>query len=57
MRPVIRDVPTVPRGAERTLEAAEIGLVPPAEFEANHWASQPAKHYPQNPVLTEVGSN
>ena len=35
----------------------EIGLVPPAEFEANHWASQIAKHYRQNPVLTEVGSN
>ena len=35
----------------------EIGLVPPAEYEANHWASQPAKHYRQNPVLTEVGSN
>ena len=35
----------------------EIGLVPPAEFEANHWASQPAKHYRQTPVLTEVGSN
>ena len=35
----------------------EIGLVPPAEFEANHWASQTAKHYRQNPVLTEVGSN
>ncbi|WP_412475370.1 IS3 family transposase [Gordonia sp. LUNF6] len=35
----------------------EIGLVPPAEFEANHWASQPTKHYRQNPVLTEVGSN
>lgn len=35
----------------------EIGLVPPAEFEACHWASQPAKHYRQNPVLTEAGSN
>ena len=35
----------------------EIGLVPPAECEAGHWASQPAKHYHQNPVLTEVGSN
>ena len=35
----------------------EIGLVPPAECEADHWASQPAKHYHQNPVLTEVGSN
>ena len=34
----------------------EIGLVPPAEFETNHWASQPANHYRQNPVLTEVGS-
>lgn len=35
----------------------EIGLVPPAEFEANHWASQPAKHYRENPVLAEVGTN
>ena len=35
----------------------EIGLIPPAEFEANHWASPPATHYRQNPVLTEVGSN
>jgi len=35
----------------------EIGLIPPAEFEANHWASQPAKHYRQNPVPTGVGSN
>ena len=35
----------------------EIGLVPPAEYEANHWASQPVEHYRQNPVLTEVGSN
>ena len=35
----------------------EIGLVPPAEFEANHWAAQPTKHYRENPVLTEVGSN
>ena len=35
----------------------EIGLVPPAEFETHHGASQPTKHYRQNPVLTEVGSN
>jgi transposase InsO family protein len=35
----------------------EIGLVPPAEFETNHWAAQAAEHYPHNPVLTEVGSN
>ena len=35
----------------------EIGLVPPAEYEANHWASQPVEHYRENPALTEVGSN
>lgn len=35
----------------------EIGLVPPAEYEASHWASQPAKHYPEEPVLTEAGTN
>lgn len=35
----------------------EIGHVPPAECEANHWASQPVEHYPQNPVLAEAGSN
>ena len=35
----------------------EIGLLPPVEFEANHWASQPAKHYRENPVLVEVGTN
>lgn len=35
----------------------KIGLVPPAEFEADHWTPQPAKHYRQNPALTEAGSN
>ncbi|MFT4122561.1 MAG: IS3 family transposase [Microbacteriaceae bacterium] len=35
----------------------EIGLVPPAEFEANHRASQPDNHYRKNPVLTETGPN
>ncbi len=35
----------------------EIGLVPPAEYETNHWATQPVKHYRKNPVLTEVGTN
>jgi len=35
----------------------EIGLIPPAEYETNHWASQPVEHYRENPVLTEVGSN
>jgi len=38
----------------------EIGLVPPAEFETNHWA-HPLKgitpeHYPQTPVPTGAGS-
>ncbi len=35
----------------------EIGLVPPVEFETNHWATLPSEHYRTNPVLTEVGSN
>ena len=35
----------------------EIGLVPPAEYETNHWASQPDADYRETPVLTEVGSN
>jgi putative transposase len=34
----------------------EIGLVPPAEFEANHWAAITTGHYPETPVLNEVGS-
>ncbi|HEX2177665.1 MAG TPA: IS3 family transposase [Nocardioidaceae bacterium] len=34
----------------------EIRLVPPAEFEANHWASTETQHYPETPALTEVGS-
>jgi putative transposase len=34
----------------------EIGLVPPAELEANHWASQAAQHYPEIPALTEAGT-
>ena len=35
----------------------EIGLTPPAEFEANHQTSMKPSHYPQTPVLTEAGSN
>lgn len=39
----------------------EIGLVPPAEFEASHWADQQIsttlEHYPQTPVPTGAGSN
>ena len=34
----------------------EIGLVPPAEFEANHWASITPEHYPEIPVPTGTGS-
>jgi putative transposase len=34
----------------------EIGLVPPAEFEATHWASIEDQHYRQNPVLAEAGT-
>lgn len=34
----------------------EIGLVPPAEFEANYWANFRPAIYPETPVLTEVGS-
>ena len=34
----------------------EIGLIPPAEFEAIHRGSQIITHYPETPVLTEAGS-
>jgi putative transposase len=34
----------------------EIGLVPPAEFEANHWATIRPEHYPETPVPTGAGS-
>jgi transposase InsO family protein len=34
----------------------EIGLVPPAEFEANHWVANAAQHYPDDQVLAEAGS-
>jgi transposase InsO family protein len=34
----------------------EIGLVPPAEFETNHWASIRSEHYPQEPVPTGAES-
>jgi hypothetical protein len=35
----------------------EIGLVPPAELETNHWAAKPTEHYRENPVLIEVGAD
>ena len=34
----------------------EIGLIPPAEFEADHWANTEAQHYPEIPVPNEVRS-
>ena len=34
----------------------EIGLVPPAEFEINHWADTSTQHYPETPVPTGAGS-
>jgi len=34
----------------------ELAQVPPAEFEANHWASHEVQHYPEPAVLTEAGS-
>ena len=35
----------------------ELGLIPPAEFEANHWASPTPEHYPENPVPVGARSN
>ncbi len=34
----------------------ELGQVPPAEFEANHWARVTPEHYPQEPVPTGAGT-
>ena len=34
----------------------ELGLLPPAEYEATYWASHPSHHYRKNPVLTEAGT-
>ena len=34
----------------------EIGLVPPAEFEANHWDSVTPAHYPETSVPAGAGS-
>jgi putative transposase len=35
----------------------ELGLIPPAEFEANHWNSHTSDHYPETPALAEAGAN
>jgi putative transposase len=32
----------------------EIGMIPPAEFEAAHWATTTTKTYPDNPALTQA---
>ena len=34
----------------------EIGLVPPDEFEINHWATITTQHYPQIPAPVGAGS-
>ena len=34
----------------------EIGLVPPAEFEAHHWAKDDVTDYVETPVPTGAGS-
>ena len=34
----------------------EIGHLPPAEYETTHWATNPARHYPEHPALTEAGT-
>jgi putative transposase len=35
----------------------ELGLVPPAEYETNHWARTTLEHYPDNRVPAGAGSN
>lgn len=35
----------------------EIGLVPPAELEAAHWATVRSNHYPEAPVPVGAGTN
>ena len=35
----------------------ELGLIPPAEFEANHRASPTPEYYPENPVPAGARSN
>jgi putative transposase len=35
----------------------EIGLMPPAELETNHWANKEAQNYPEAAVPTGAGSN
>lgn len=34
----------------------EIGLVPPAELETNHWVRVQSEHYPETPVPAGAGS-
>ena len=61
--------PLVPAGTEVALPAAEyvdcfnhrrlhgeVGLMEPAEFETNHWASITPEHYPDTHVPAGAGS-
>lgn len=34
----------------------EIGLIPPAELEAHHWANNPTQAYPETPAPVGAGS-
>jgi hypothetical protein len=47
----IADAEYVARFNHRRLHS-KTGLVPPAKFVANHWASHEAEHYTETPVLT-----
>ena len=35
----------------------ELGLIPPAEYETNHWAGTTLEHYPDNRVPAGAGTN
>ena len=35
----------------------ELGLIPPSEYETNHWASTTLEHYPDNRVPAGAGTN
>ena len=35
----------------------ELGLIPPAEYETNHWASTALEYYPDNRVPAGAGTN
>ena len=43
-------------GTTKEAVAGEIGLVPPAEFEASHWAKHNVTDYVETPVPTGARS-